>query len=88
MTNQPKYLDLLENEKVRRWYENLKARSYLTATTWLRTLGLYCVLENTSSEELLKDMDKPDFRDRFADFIRKMEREGKLEELKKRVKKP
>jgi len=77
MTNQPKYLDLLENEKVRRWYENLKARSYLTATTWLRTLGLYCVLENTSSEELLKDMDKPDFRDRFADFIRKMEREGK-----------
>ena len=77
MTKQPKYLGLLENEKVRRWYENLNARSYLTATTWLRTLGLYCVLENTAPDKLLKDMDKPDFRDKFADFVRKMEREGK-----------
>ena len=77
MTKQPKYLGLLENEKVRRWYENLNARSYLTATTWLRTLGLYCELENTAPDKLLKDMDKPDFRDKFADFVRKMEREGK-----------
>ena len=77
MTRQPKYLDLLKNEKVRRWYENLNAKSYLTATTWLRTLGLYCELEKTSPDKILESMNKPDFRDKFADFVRKMEREGK-----------
>ena len=77
MTKQSKYLGLLENEKVRRWYENLNARSYLTATTWLRTLGLYCELEKTSPDKILESMNKPDFRDKFADFVRKMEREGK-----------
>ena len=77
MTKQPKYLGLLENVKVRRWYENLNARSYLTATTWLRTLGLYCELEKTSPDKILEGMNKPDFRDKFADFVRKMEREGK-----------
>ena len=77
MTRQSKYLDLLKNEKVRRWYENLNAKSYLTATTWLRTLGLYCELEKTSPDKILESMNKPDFRDKFADFVRKMEREGK-----------
>ena len=77
MTRQPKYLDLLKNEKVRRWYENLNAKSYLTATTWLRTLGLHCELEKTSPDKILESMNKPDFRDKFADFVRKMEREGK-----------
>ena len=73
MTRQSKYLDLLKNEKVRRWYENLNAKSYLTATTWLRTLGLYCELEKTSPDKILESMNKPDFRDKFADFVRKME---------------
>ena len=77
MTRQSKYLDLLKNEGVRRWYENLNAKSYLTATTWLRTLGLYCELEKTSPDKILESMNKPDFRDKFADFVRKMEREGK-----------
>ena len=74
---QPKYLYLLKNERVRRWYENLNAKSYLTATTWLRTLGLYCELENTTPDEILIDMNKLEFRDKFADFVRRMEREGK-----------
>jgi len=74
---QPKYLYLLKNEKVRRWYENLNAKSYLTATTWLRTLGLYCELENTTPDKILIDMNKLEFRDKFADFIRRMESEGK-----------
>jgi len=74
---QPKYLYLLKNERVRRWYENLNAKSYLTATTWLRTLGLYCELENTTPDKILIDMNKLEFRDKFADFIRRMESEGK-----------
>jgi len=77
MTMQPKYLYLLKNERVRRWYENLNAKSYLTATTWLRTLGLYCELENTTPDEILIDTNKLEFRDKFADFVRRMEREGK-----------
>jgi site-specific recombinase XerD len=77
MTMKPKYLDLLKNEKVRRWYENLNAKSYLTATTLLRTLGLYCKLENTTPDKILIDMNELDFRDKFADFVRRMEREGK-----------
>jgi site-specific recombinase XerC len=77
MTKQPKYLDLLKNERVRRWYENLNAKSYLTATTWLRTLGLYCELEKTTPDMILESMNKPDFRDKFADFVRTMEKEGK-----------
>ena len=77
MTRKAKYLHLLENDKVRRWYENLNAKSYLTATTWLRTLGYYCELENTTPDKLLTDMRRTDFRDKFADFVRKMEREKK-----------
>ena len=77
MTMKPKYLDLLKNEKVRRWYENLNAKSYLTATTLLRTLGLYCKLENTTPDKILIDMNELDFRDKFADFVRRMEGEGK-----------
>jgi len=77
MTMKPKYLDLLKNEKVRRWYENLNAKSYLTATTLLRTLGLYCELENTTPDKILIDMNELDFRDKFADFVRRMEGEGK-----------
>jgi len=77
MTMKPKYLDLLKNEKVRRWYENLNAKSYLTATTLLRTLGLYCKLENTTPDKILIDMNELDFRNKFADFVRRMEGEGK-----------
>ena len=77
MTRRAKYLHLLENDKVRRWYENLNARSYLTASTWLRTLGYYCELEDTTPDRLLSDMKRAEFRDKFADFVRKMEKEGK-----------
>ena len=77
MTRRAKYLHLLENYKVRRWYENLNARSYLTASTWLRTLGYYCELEDTTPDRLLSDMKRAEFRDKFADFVRRMEKEGK-----------
>jgi hypothetical protein len=77
MTIKAKYLYLLENEKVRRWYENLKAKSILTATTWLRTLGYYCELQCTTPDKLLQEMEQAEFRDTFLDFVRKLEKEGK-----------
>ncbi len=75
---QPKYRDMLENAKVRRWYENLEAKSVLTATVYFRTLGYYCELNKTDPEALLKEANSGTFKDTFSDFIRKMEKKGKL----------
>ena len=78
MTIKAKYLDLFENQKVKRWYKNLEAKSVLTATVYLRTLGYYCELNNTDPEALLREVGKDSFRNRFSDFIREMEKKGKL----------
>ncbi len=51
---QPKYRDLLLDEDLRRWFENLKAKSILTATVALRNLGHYCELQRTDPKGLLK----------------------------------
>ncbi|MEM4090933.1 MAG: hypothetical protein QXQ46_09390 [Thermoplasmatales archaeon] len=67
----------MKDEKVKRWYENLEAKSILTATTWLRTLGYYCESEHTTPKELLEEMRKPEYRNAFLDFVGKLEKEGK-----------
>ena len=79
MTMQPKYQELLLDEDVRRWFENLRAKSVLTATVSLRNLGHYCELTQTNPKEILKkaQADEKDFRYEFTDFVRKMEKEGK-----------
>ena len=79
MTMQPKYQELLLDEDVRRWFENLKAKSILTATVALRNLGHYCEINSTAPKEILKKAveNEKEFRYSFADFVRKMESEGK-----------
>ena len=79
MTMQPKYQELLLDEDVRRWFENLRAKSVLTATVALRNLGHYCELTETTPKEILKKAKskEKDFRYEFTDFVRKMEKEGK-----------
>lgn len=72
-----KYLDLLKDDDVRRWFENLGAKSELTATVWLRGLGLYCQLNETTPKEILKAAKSKAFRDGFTDFVRRLEKEGK-----------
>ncbi|MEE9134358.1 MAG: hypothetical protein V3U25_00665, partial [Nitrososphaerales archaeon] len=72
-----KYADLLNDKDVKRWYENLLAKSDLTATVYLRTLGLYCSLNKTSPKKILAQSSKKKFRDSFTDFVRKKEKEGK-----------
>lgn len=72
-----KYAYLLEDEDVRRWFDNLAAKSYLTATVYLRNLGFYCELNRTDPKGLLKVAKTKAFRDGFTDFIRRLEREGK-----------
>ncbi len=79
MTMQPKYRELLLDDDVRRWFENLKAKSVLTATVALRNLGHYCELTKTTPDEILKRAraNEKDFRYEFTDFVRKLEKEGK-----------
>ena len=79
MTMQPKYQELLLDEDVRRWFENLRAKSVLTATVALRNLGHYCELTETTPKEILRKAksNEKDFRYEFTDFVRKMEKEGK-----------
>jgi len=72
-----KYADLLEDADVRRWFDNLAAKSILTATVYLRNLGLYCDLNKTDPKSILKVARTKAFRDSFTDFVRKLEREGK-----------
>ena len=72
-----KYSSLLKDEDVRRWFDNLAAKSIITATVYLRVLGLYCDLNQTSPKEILRSAKTKAFRDNFADFIRRLEREGK-----------
>jgi integrase len=76
---QPKYRELLLDDDVRRWFENLRAKSVLTATVALRNLGHYCELTETTPDEILKKAraNEKDFRYEFTDFVRKLEKEGK-----------
>ena len=77
MTFKAKYERMLENEKIRRWYENLRAKSVLTATVYRRTLGLYCELQNITPDKIIENMEKEEFRNDFMDFVRRLEKDGK-----------
>ncbi|MEM3583889.1 MAG: site-specific integrase [Nitrososphaerales archaeon] len=72
-----KYIDLLQDEDVKRWFDNLAAKSIVTATVYLRTLGLYCEMNKTKPRDLLKMAGTKTFRDGFTDFIRELEKQGK-----------
>jgi hypothetical protein len=82
-----KYAHLLEDKDVKRWYENLEAKSVITATVYLRTLGLYCDVEKTTPRKILEEAPSKSFRDRFTDFIRMMEKQGKAGSYIERFKK-
>lgn len=71
------YASLLKDKDVKRWYDNLAAKSALTATVYIRTLRLYCDLNKTTPKEILKVAKTKKFRDRFTDFIRELEKKGK-----------
>ena len=82
-----KYRHLLDDKDVRRWYDNLEAKSVITSTVYLRTLGLYCDLAKTNPKKILSEASSKRFRDGFTDFIRRMEKEGKAGSYIERFKK-
>ena len=77
MTFEPKYKDLLKDKEISRWFYNLRAKSYLTATVYLRGLGYYCELTGSTPYTILEDAKSGKLRNDFMDFVRKMEKEGK-----------
>lgn len=72
------HFDMLKDEDVNRWYENIKAGSGLTAGVYLRGLGFYCAEMKTTPNRILEDAKeiKP-LQDQFMDFVRMMEKRGK-----------
>ena len=70
---------LLKNDLVRRWHENLKARSEITADNYLRNLGLWLEWINLNPETLISIAKENynELKDRIADQIRIMESNGK-----------
>jgi len=72
-----KYANLTNDPDVRRWFENLKSRSIITATVYLRCLGLYCDLNQTTPKQILEKAGTKKFKNDFTDFIRKLENQGK-----------
>ena len=70
---------LLENERVRRWYENLQARSNLTADIYLRNLGLWLEWTGLNPDNVIEMArgQLEDFKGRILDQVRSMEKEGK-----------
>ena len=70
---------LLRNESVRRWYENLNARSEITADNYLRNLGLWLErTELTPDSLMLSARDNYDtLKNKISDQIRIMEINGK-----------
>ena len=72
-----KYQNLLKNDDVRRWFENLNTRSVITATVSLRTLGLFCEMRHTSPKDIPTTANIKQFKDEFTDFVRSLEKEGK-----------
>ena len=74
-----RHKELLENERVKRWYENLKARSNITSDVYLRNLGLWLEWTKLNSDniiELARDH-LEEFKGKIFDQVRKMEKEGK-----------
>jgi site-specific recombinase XerD len=79
MTYAAKYEGMLHDPDVKRWFDNLKAKSILTATVYLRTLGYFCELTGGTPQEIIQDAkERPiEFRNNFSDFIRDLEQKGK-----------
>jgi hypothetical protein len=83
MTREPKYKKYITegspefNLQLKRWFENLKAHSVITAETYFRHLLLWCDRDNTNPMELLELAKREDFRYRIMDVIRRFEAEGK-----------
>lgn len=70
--------DLLQDADVRRWYENLRRDSAMTATERLRVLARLSRMMKTSPAKIVEDVRQDDgFTDAFEDFIEAQRKAGR-----------
>jgi hypothetical protein len=71
---------LLENKKVERWYENLKARSQVTSDIYLRNFGLWLEYLHLDPETVITMARDhfDDFKGSVSDVIRGLEKKGTM----------
>jgi site-specific recombinase XerD len=72
---QKKYSHLLEDENVKRWYENVSRGSKITADVYLRRLGNLCETNNTTPAELSK-LDEKRIYELMLDMVSDMEKKN------------
>ncbi len=72
-----KHDDLRKNENVMRWYRNLQQGSLITGDVYLRTLGLYCKLNDKTPEMLVEDAKTGKLKNDFMDFVYREGKDGK-----------
>ena len=77
MTFRTRHDDLRSNENVMRWYRNLQQGSLITGDVYLRTLGLYCKINNKTPEQLVEDARSGKLKNDFMDFVHSQGRDGK-----------
>jgi len=71
----PSYFPLLEDAEVRRWYENVRRGSKITADVYLRRLGGLCIRNNTTPAGLAR-LGDGDATRLLLDQVSKLESEG------------
>ncbi len=70
--------DLLEDEDVRRWYENMRRDSSLTATEKLRVLARLCRMMKTTPHGIVDTVREGNgFTDAFEDFLEAQRKAGR-----------
>jgi hypothetical protein len=72
-----KYIALLEDPDVKRWYDNISRGSRVTADVYLRRLGSFCNIIKTEPKELASHSEQ-ELYNLLLDRISQMEQEGKM----------
>ena len=61
-----------ENESVRMWYENMKAKSVQSADVRYRALAYYCEENNTTPMEIIQQAKDKGLRKNYEKYIRRL----------------
>ena len=72
-----KHQGFYENEQIKRWYLNMRARSSISADIWRRNLALYCELNDVTPEAIIEQAKDNSLKAHFQDFVIKMIDDGK-----------
>jgi len=72
-----KYYNFGKNPDIKRWYQNMRVKSAITADVEFRRLGFFCRETGYTPERIVKEANTKEFRDMLMDFVRDLEKKGK-----------